>query len=74
MNTSRSGSYSLEENTHLCYVYFDVSQNPIIGINQSQDQFDQEFKLNMKNLFTVNNDQNISTNNSCCNLQAEGMC
>ncbi|CAN6990150.1 unnamed protein product [Brassica rapa subsp. trilocularis] len=24
---------------HLCHVYLDVSQNPIIGINQSKDQF-----------------------------------
>ena len=24
---------------HLCHVYLDVSQNSIIGINQSKDQF-----------------------------------
>lgn len=35
----RSSSYSKEEDKHLCQVYLHVSQNPIIGINQSKDQF-----------------------------------
>ena len=39
MTTIRSGSYSIEEDTHLCHVYLDVSQNPVIGINQSRDRF-----------------------------------
>ncbi|XP_056850678.1 glutathione S-transferase T3-like [Raphanus sativus] len=39
MASIRSQSYSIEEDKHLCHVYLDVSQNPIIGINQSGDQF-----------------------------------
>ena len=39
MTSIRSSSYSIEEDMHLCHVYLDVSQNPIIGINQSKDQF-----------------------------------
>ncbi|KAL5548413.1 hypothetical protein UlMin_003644 [Ulmus minor] len=35
----RSSSYTNEEDLHLCHVYLDISQNPIIGINQSKDQF-----------------------------------
>ncbi|KAK6131080.1 hypothetical protein DH2020_035175 [Rehmannia glutinosa] len=36
---SRSASYDRNEDIHLCHVYLDISQNPIIGINQSKDQF-----------------------------------
>lgn len=39
MSSIRSASYSMEEDIFLCHVYLDVSQNPIIGINQSGDQF-----------------------------------
>ena len=39
MTTQCSSSYTLEEDMHLCHVYLDVSRNPIIGINQSSDQF-----------------------------------
>ena len=39
MTTQRSSSYTHEEDMHLCHVYLDVSQNPIIGINQSSNQF-----------------------------------
>uniref|UniRef100_A0A803Q684 No apical meristem-associated C-terminal domain-containing protein n=1 Tax=Cannabis sativa TaxID=3483 RepID=A0A803Q684_CANSA len=39
MSSIRTLSYSLEEDIHLCRVYLDISQNPIIGINQSKDQF-----------------------------------
>ena len=35
----RSASYSNEEDQLLCHVYLDVSQNPIIGTNQSSLQF-----------------------------------
>ncbi|KAK6158051.1 hypothetical protein DH2020_005365 [Rehmannia glutinosa] len=38
-SNSRSVSYSHEEDQHLCHIYLDVSQNPIIGINQSKDHF-----------------------------------
>ena len=38
-NTLRNASYSNEEAQLLCCVYLDVSQNPIIGINQSSLQF-----------------------------------
>ena len=38
-SSHRSLSYSIQEDIHLCHVYLDVSQNPIIGINQSKDQF-----------------------------------
>ncbi|XP_074589599.1 uncharacterized protein LOC141845443 [Curcuma longa] len=37
--SSRSSSYSVEEDKHLCHVYLHISQNPIIGINQKKDQF-----------------------------------
>lgn len=36
---NRSQSYSVEEDIQLCHVYLDISQNPIVGINQSKDQF-----------------------------------
>ncbi|KAL1211210.1 hypothetical protein V5N11_032672 [Cardamine amara subsp. amara] len=39
MTSKRSVSYSVEEYILLCHVYLDVSQNLIIGINQSGDQF-----------------------------------
>ena len=32
-------SYSVEEDIQLCHVYLDISQNPIVGINQSKEQF-----------------------------------
>ncbi|XP_073153266.1 uncharacterized protein [Henckelia pumila] len=35
----RSTNYAIEEDKLLCHVYLDVSQNPIIGINQSKDRF-----------------------------------
>ncbi|KAL5551127.1 hypothetical protein UlMin_001303 [Ulmus minor] len=35
----RSSSYTNEEDLHLCHVYLDIFQNPIIGITQSKDQF-----------------------------------
>ncbi|KAL5756357.1 hypothetical protein ACOSQ2_021103 [Xanthoceras sorbifolium] len=38
-NTLRSTSYSNEEDQLLCRIYIDVSQNSIIGINQSSLQF-----------------------------------
>ncbi|KAL1216080.1 Glutathione S-transferase T3 [Cardamine amara subsp. amara] len=39
MTSKQSASYSVEEYILLCHVYLNVSQNPIIGINQSGDQF-----------------------------------
>ncbi|KAK2652249.1 hypothetical protein Ddye_012105 [Dipteronia dyeriana] len=39
MSTKRSSSYTNAEDTHLCHIYLDVSQNPIIGIYQSKDMF-----------------------------------
>ncbi|KAL5562997.1 hypothetical protein UlMin_032744 [Ulmus minor] len=39
MATQRSASYTNEEDMHLCHIYLDVSQNPILGINQSSDYF-----------------------------------
>lgn len=38
-SNSRKASYSVAEDVHLCHVYLDISQNPIIGINQSKDRF-----------------------------------
>ncbi|XP_020271451.1 glutathione S-transferase T3-like [Asparagus officinalis] len=38
-SNQRSSSYTNAEDSHLCHVYLDISQNPIIGINQSKDQF-----------------------------------
>ena len=37
--TPRSTSYTHEEDIHLCHIYLDISQNPIVGINQSWDAF-----------------------------------
>lgn len=39
MSASRSISYSHAEDQHLCRVYLDISQNPIVGINQTKDKF-----------------------------------
>ncbi|KAK3222736.1 hypothetical protein Dsin_009761, partial [Dipteronia sinensis] len=39
MATKRTSSYTHAEDTHLCHIYLDVSQNPIIGIYQSKDMF-----------------------------------
>lgn len=36
---NRSVSYTVDQDVHLCHVWLDISQNPIIGINQSGDQF-----------------------------------
>ncbi|KAI3463838.1 hypothetical protein Pfo_020501 [Paulownia fortunei] len=38
-NCQRSTSYSHEEDLHLCHIYLEISQNLIIGINQSKEQF-----------------------------------
>ncbi|XP_073121825.1 uncharacterized protein [Henckelia pumila] len=35
---ARYASYSFQEDIHLCHVYLDISQDPIIGINQSRNQ------------------------------------
>ncbi|CAN8237254.1 unnamed protein product [Cochlearia groenlandica] len=35
----RSRGYSQEEDKYLCEVYIEVSQDPIIGVYQSYDQF-----------------------------------
>ncbi|KAK2655202.1 hypothetical protein Ddye_008254 [Dipteronia dyeriana] len=37
MSMKRSSSYTNAEDTHLCHIYLDVSQNLIIGIYQSKD-------------------------------------
>ncbi|KAK3228672.1 hypothetical protein Dsin_000553 [Dipteronia sinensis] len=37
--TSRTSSYLHAEDTHICHVYLDTSQNPIIDTNQSKDMF-----------------------------------
>ena len=34
-----SAGYSIEEDRALCQVYLSISQDPIVGINQSKDQF-----------------------------------
>ncbi|KAF8108612.1 hypothetical protein N665_0106s0014 [Sinapis alba] len=39
MTSSRSLSYSIDEDMHLCHMYLDVSQNPIIGINQVETEY-----------------------------------
>ena len=38
-SSTRSSGYTNEENIHLCHVYFDISQNPILVIYHSRDQF-----------------------------------
>ena len=38
-SSHRSLSYSIKEDIHLCHVYLNISQNPIVGINQFEDQF-----------------------------------
>ena len=37
--SSRGQSYTTSEDIHLCRVWLDISQNPVIGINQSKDTF-----------------------------------
>ncbi|KDO38534.1 hypothetical protein CISIN_1g048262mg [Citrus sinensis] len=37
--TPRSTSYTHKEDIHLFHIYLDISQNPIVGINQSRDAF-----------------------------------
>lgn len=37
MSSVRGPSFAPEEDSHLCDVYLDISQCPIIGINQSKD-------------------------------------
>ncbi|KAK2652898.1 hypothetical protein Ddye_012754 [Dipteronia dyeriana] len=39
MSTKRSSSYTNAKDTHLCHIYLDVSQNPIIDIYQTRDMF-----------------------------------
>ncbi|XP_073271459.1 uncharacterized protein [Primulina huaijiensis] len=38
-SNARTASYSVEEDMIICHVYLDITQNPIICINQSKDQF-----------------------------------
>ncbi|XP_073139076.1 uncharacterized protein [Henckelia pumila] len=38
-SSARTAFYTIEEDKHLCHIYLDISQNPIVGINQSKDQF-----------------------------------
>ena len=37
--SSRGQSYTTSEDIHLCRVWLDISQNPIIGTNQSKETF-----------------------------------
>ena len=46
---NRNASYRNEEDLHICHVYLDISQNPIIGINQSKDQFWSRIKYDYNN-------------------------
>ena len=39
MTSSRGPTYTVQEDMHLCHIYLDISQNPIIGISQKKDQF-----------------------------------
>ncbi|KAK3225445.1 hypothetical protein Dsin_005307 [Dipteronia sinensis] len=39
MSTKRTSSYTHAKETHLCHIYLNVSQNPIIGIYQLKDMF-----------------------------------
>ncbi|XP_030483565.2 uncharacterized protein LOC115700146 isoform X2 [Cannabis sativa] len=39
MSSIRGSSYSVEEDVHLCHVYVDISQDPIVGRNQSGNNF-----------------------------------
>ncbi|KAK2633729.1 hypothetical protein Ddye_028521 [Dipteronia dyeriana] len=50
MSTKRSSSYTNAEDTHLCHIYLDVSQNPIIGIYQSKDMFWTRVKADYNNI------------------------
>ena len=53
LNTLRSASYSTEEDRSLCHVFLDVSQNPIIGINQSSLQFWSRIEVEYHKLLQV---------------------
>ena len=37
--SSRGQSYTTSEDIHLCHAWLDVTQNPIIGTNQSKETF-----------------------------------
>ena len=37
--TPKSTSYTHKEDIHLCNIYLDIFQNPIVGTNQSRDAF-----------------------------------
>ncbi|KAK2638356.1 hypothetical protein Ddye_026151 [Dipteronia dyeriana] len=47
---NQSSGYTNEDDIHLCHVYLDVSQNPIIGTNQSRDQFWSRVESDYNNL------------------------
>ncbi|XP_075500208.1 glutathione S-transferase T3-like [Primulina tabacum] len=38
MDESSRKNYTIDEDKFLCHIYFDISQDPIIGINQSRGQ------------------------------------
>ncbi|XP_075473396.1 uncharacterized protein LOC142504408 [Primulina tabacum] len=55
----RTTNYAIEEDKLLCHVYLDVSQNPIIGINQSKERFwsriEEAFNAGKSNNMQVHN-------------------
>ncbi|KAK3230175.1 hypothetical protein Dsin_002056 [Dipteronia sinensis] len=59
--TSRTSSYSHAEDTHLCHVYLDTWQNPIIGTNQSKDMFWSLVETDYNNTKPENIDNDTAT-------------
>lgn len=55
--TPRSTSYTHKEDIHLCRIYLDISQNPIVGINQSRDAFWSWVEINNSKLEFTTQDQ-----------------
>ncbi|KAK3188650.1 hypothetical protein Dsin_028211 [Dipteronia sinensis] len=52
--SSQTSSYTHSDDTHLCHVYPDTSQNPIIGTNQSKDMFWSRVETNYNNTKSEN--------------------
>ncbi|KAK1383898.1 NAM-associated domain-containing protein [Heracleum sosnowskyi] len=65
----RSTSYSHEEDKHLCHVYLDISQNPIIGINQSRDQFWSHIEIEYNNSKPITVTQDRPKKSLQCRMQ-----
>ncbi|XP_075524570.1 glutathione S-transferase T2-like [Primulina tabacum] len=62
-SNARTASYNVEEDMIICHVYLDITQNPIIGINQSKDQFwtrvEEAYNITKPNSLQVRNKRSL---------------